>query len=338
MSSTARDTVGGRPAGHSPAKAPPNNLLLGLAWSACAAMLTLATGCTTATTGVGGQAGGQVAGNGGANGGQTTTTTDTPTTAPLHFVVYGDSRSNPDQHQKVVDAFAAVNPDLVIATGDLWDGYDSTRWASIINKNANIAALLRDNRFLVSRGNHETVGELLGFQPTLVRDGAERYAFTYGNSFFVSMGMDPAADTAYLEQQLKSSAAQQASYRFVFSHYPIYSAGPHGGSGDATIEGLCDKYAVAIYFCGHDHLYERSHQMRGGVAVNKGNDLRVADGSVYVVTGGGGAPLYDTGKIPSTHYTLKVLHFVDVVASAASLTVTARKTDGAAIDTFTVTR
>jgi hypothetical protein len=275
----------------------------------------------------------------------TTTTTGTgeggadagPAEQPLHFVVYGDSRTDPAPHQQVVDAFAKVSPELVIATGDLWDGYGADTWRSIVTKNANIADLLTKNLFLVSRGNHETFAQVQAFSPTLVRDGAERYSFTLGDAFFVGLGMDPSAAVADLEAALDSDAAKHTRWRVVFSHDPIYSSGPHGADGVPSIESLCDKYGVALYFSGHDHIYERSHQMHGGQIVDQGDALAASKGVVYIVTGGGGAPLYATGKIASTHVTASALHYVDVTATAASLSVKVATPGGKTIDAFRIT-
>lgn len=259
-----------------------------------------------------------------------------PPPGNMHFVVYGDSRSNVAPHQQVVDAFAKRDPQFVLATGDLWDGYGPDQWKTIITKNKNIGALLEKNLFLVSRGNHETVAEVKAFKPTLLRGDAELYSFTQGNGFFVSLGMDPASQATYLEGQLSSPAAKAAAWRFVYSHYPIYSAGPHGGDGIAAIEALCDKYGVAVYFTGHDHLYERSQQMKAQKVVDTGNALTASKGTVYVVTGGGGAPLYAVGKIASTHFTKSTLHFVDVEATDTQLNIQAFTTDGKVLDTFTI--
>lgn len=261
-----------------------------------------------------------------------------PPPSDLHFVVYGDSRSNVAPHQSVVDAFAKRNPQLVLATGDLWDGYGPAQWNTIVTKNPNIADLLAKNLFLVSRGNHETVAEVQAFTPSILRNNAELYSFTFGNSFFVSLGMDPSLSAAYLKTQLSSPAATAATWRFVYSHYPIYSAGPHGGAGDATIEALCDQYGVTAYFTGHDHLYERSQQMKAQKVVDTGNALTTSKGVVYVVTGGGGAPLYATGKIASTHFTQSTLHFLDVTATATTVTVKAITPAGAQIDSFTIAK
>jgi hypothetical protein len=243
-------------------------------------------------------------------------------------------------HQKVVDAFAKVNPEVVVDTGDLWDGYGSPQWKTIVTKNANIGALLNNNLFVVSRGNHETASELLAFKPTLVREGTEKYSFLVSNVYFVSLGYDPGASAAvtFLDQRLQTPEATNATWRIVFSHVPIYSGGTHGASGVPAVESLCDKHNVTLFFSGHDHIYERSQQMYGEQIVDKGDDLQGKTGTVYIVAGGGGAPLYTGSTIASTHTTRSTLHYVELTATEASMTVQATKPDGTSIDSFVIHR
>jgi len=75
------------------------------------------------------------------------------------FVVMGDTRSNHDAHQDVVDAVLANGtPDLVFNTGDLVStGEDEELWRIFFTIEAE---LLRNSIFGPARGNHEN-GELL---------------------------------------------------------------------------------------------------------------------------------------------------------------------------------
>ena len=48
---------------------------------------------------------------------------------PFNFIVYGDTRTRHELHQKIVDAMVKSAPDFVVHTGDLVsDGYDSAQW------------------------------------------------------------------------------------------------------------------------------------------------------------------------------------------------------------------
>ncbi len=262
----------------------------------------------------------------------------------LHFAAYGDTRTNPDIHQTVIDAVAKVNPELVIFSGDLWDGYgpntaaSQAKFKSVITKNPAIAELLEKNLYLVARGNHESEADLLSFQPTLVRDGKAVYSFTQGNCFFVSLAMDPMVSLAYLETQLQSPPARRAAWKFVYSHYPVYSTGDHGAKGLPELEKLCDKYRVAVVFNGHDHIYERSNQIYAGKVVDSTSSLSAGRGTVYIVSGGGGAPLYPAGRQWWTRFSRSVNNFCDVKADDSLLTVTAMLPDGKTLDFFTVSK
>jgi hypothetical protein len=78
---------------------------------------------------------------------------------------------------------------------------------------------------------------------------------------------------------------------------------------------------VAIVFNGHDHGYERS----------------VANGVTYIVTGGGGAPLYPkTHRNPTSVYFDSVYHFVQITLSGDTLYGVAIKPNGTEFDHFTI--
>src|SRR5690606_3948412 len=65
---------------------------------------------------------------------------------------------------------------------------------------------------------------------------------------------------------------------FATAHDGPYSRGPHGGNAHAAEHyvPVLARYGVSLLFTGHDHLYQRG-------AMN---------GLPYMVSGGGGAPLY----------------------------------------------
>jgi 2',3'-cyclic-nucleotide 2'-phosphodiesterase (5'-nucleotidase family) len=234
-------------------------------------------------------------------------------------------------------AIAALDPEAVIHSGDLWDGYGASAWKADVTSHDNLAALLNANKFLVSQGNHETSGEVLGFTPPLVRNGSLTYTASIGNTFVAVLGYSP--DPAYLGTALASQESAKATWRVVVSHKPIYSSGSHGADGNAAIETLCDQYQVDLYVAGHDHDYERTEQLRGGAVVDTSNHLKAGAGTVYMVTGGGGAPLYSKSNPVSVSHVFKsVNHLVDIEATSTVMTVRAATVDGTPIDTFTITR
>ena len=69
-----------------------------------------------------------------------------------------------------------------------------------------------------------------------------------------------------------------------------------------------------------------------------GDALNVSKGTVYVVSGGGGAPLYGVAKIATTHVQQSTYNYVDVVADAAKLTIKATRLDGSQLDAYTISQ
>lgn len=63
---------------------------------------------------------------------------------------------------------------------------------------------------------------------------------------------DTAAQTAWLEEALRTSAAQ---WKIVCAHHPIYSSSKHGDTAALIkeIQPLLEKYGVQIYLNGHEH-------------------------------------------------------------------------------------
>jgi hypothetical protein len=300
---------------------------------------------------------------GGGDGGDSSAATDTGTVAAdagstdtgvatdagaggtaLRFTVFGDSRDGYAVHQNVLNQMAKSNPQLIVDTGDLWAGYPtgSSQWLTITKSNANIAALLASNLYLVSRGNHETASELLNFKPTLVRGGTETYSYKIGNAFFVSAGMDPSTATASLKTALSSADATSATWRFVYSHYPIYDSGDGHGpvNGVPSVETLCDTYHVTAFFTGHEHIYERFNQIKASAVVDTSDAMKASKGTVYVVSGGGGAPFYSvTTPLAKSHmHVTNKNHFSVIDLTATTMSVQVLDVSGAQLDKFTISQ
>jgi len=88
---------------------------------------------------------------------------------------------------------------------------------------------------------------------------------------------------------LSVMSPRDARWKFVALHHPPYTAGKY--PPDATIQDtlvpVFEEAGVDVVFSGHDHNYQRTHPLRAGQVVQPG------DGIAYIVTGAGGAKLYD---------------------------------------------
>ncbi len=266
---------------------------------------------------------------------------------PFRFIVYGDTRTQHDKHKLVLASMAGYAPQLVLHVGDLEDSYsdaDLTTWLNLIKQQPRLSDLIAKHMFLVARGNHDLGVESDSRWPTLSRQPgnvgtSERYSFVVDRAFIVVMGLYP-GDAAYLTAELKKPEARNATWRFVVSHVPIYNSGRvHRATGLKAIEDVCDAYGVDIFYSGHAHLHELSYQMKGGQIVDRDAALQAGLGTVYVIEGGGGAPLYPVdAPLPSSRFSISTHGFQVVDMDDASLKLVTRDIDGKVLDQLAIRR
>ena len=265
--------------------------------------------------------------------------------APFRFLVYGDNRTDDAAHATLVRAMAAVSSDFLVHTGDfVEDGASSAQWETFFE----IEAPLLGTRSIFSAvGNHElTDGAGIAyarfFGPTVPPPGAEpsparsagptakrpehlRGSHRWGNTrFFFLNGMvsyQGTAERSWLEQELtKADTEAGLKWRVVVVHHGPWSSGPHGKNArlhDAGIIPLLGAHKVDLVLSGHDHIYERGF----------------SDGLAYVVSGGGGAPVYKVKSVlPPAKKVESVHHFVEVKVNAVSMQLAAVRADGTTIE------
>ena len=246
------------------------------------------------------------------------------------FVVYGDTRGGYAVHRAIVADIVKIHPVLVLQTGDLVADGRSARLWKIYDQ---IVAPLHANHILVypARGNHDLGGP--GYEEHVTdpfTSGTKlHYSLDYGNCHFVSIDSFEkygAGSPQYKWLESDLAAADKASQHiFVFFHVSSWSVGLHGDSLPAQkwLDPLFEKYHVRAVFSGHDHIYYRT----------------VRKGVTYVVTGGGGAPLYpvDAGKGEITGDVAESVHnYVVCKVRGNVIVVTAYRLDGSVLDDFTL--
>lgn len=215
------------------------------------------------------------------------------------FVAYGDTRgSAADDHdmhiqEEIVAGALAAKPALILQTGDLvfdssvaqlWDQFDNFMkpvWDSHVP-------------YYPVRGNHDDVGTsmyLAFMKKHIVRtwQGNPRTRnllnFVVDKAPLRFIAIDTESSTAPSSAQYKwietelAGAAKKGLEPVPMFHVAIHSIGSHGSNAkrQTELQPLFEKYHVPLVFQGHDHIYYRTRR----------------HGTVYVVTGGGGAPLYD---------------------------------------------
>lgn len=252
---------------------------------------------------------------------------------PWRFVVYGDTRTHDDIHQQIVNGVLKYHPALVLQTGDLVDdGSDATLWQRF---DKITAPLRRMAAYYPAHGNHDDDGRR-GYAQEVrepFRAGGNKfyYAFDKGRIRFIAL------DT---EQSLKPNSPQyqwlvreidnaRAAHRFIipFFHVALFSIGAHGSDHalQKILHPLFVGKGIKLVFQGHDHLYYHT----------------VRDGITYIVTGGGGAPLYDFSHLAQKNprggdkYE-KVYHFCVCDVSRNKVQISVRRKSLTEIEHFSI--
>jgi len=248
-----------------------------------------------------------------------------------HGAVYGDTRSLHDVHASVIRAMLkAGEPDLVIHTGDLVaDGSDSAQWPVFFSIERE---LLRRTAFFSCLGNHERNNpqyyEFFDVQ-------LPYYSFDWANAHIVVLNTDLGnvarslvsrdaywkEELRWLEEDLAKSRA--ADFVFVAFHHPPFTAVKRRQGEDKEVNQvvpLMEKFKISAVFNGHDHNYQ--HHLKGGVH--------------YIVTGGGGAPLYsvDAPLAGITQKVESIEHYVGIQVNGKTAKMQAFALDGRVIDTI----
>ncbi len=260
----------------------------------------------------------------------------------FHFAVLGDTRSRHDMHQKIVNKIIKEDPLFVVNTGDLVSrGNSMEDWEHFFRINDK---LIRDIPYYTVLGNHEQNSENY-FNFFSLPGNESYYFFSVGDALFIVLDMEgPDYDgPAYLEGEKEDEFWQNisrkyfekekewleniltlnddAGYIFVFFH-PTYYSIKSSRVEDAELRrefwgDIFERHNVNAVLNGHDHYYH--HAEHGGTH--------------YIVTAGGGAPLYDTDAIqPETVKYKKIEHFMRIDVGSENTTMKAIDINGEIIE------
>ncbi|PLX05372.1 MAG: hypothetical protein C0594_07645, partial [Marinilabiliales bacterium] len=177
------------------------------------------------------------------------------------IVVYGDTRTNHDIHQKVVDAIESVDPVAVFHTGDLV-GY------GVMAKNWEVFDTITDSmrkksKFYPALGNHEMESKKFYNHFDVPKTGYYSENINGIHFIVLNSNIDVSKESEqykWLEDDLKS-VDDSVLFKIIVMHHPPFSTGKHQPDEKSlrkSIVPLFEKYGVDIVFSGHDHCYERS--------------------------------------------------------------------------------
>lgn len=255
---------------------------------------------------------------------------------PVRFAVMGDSRDGEETFGALMAQMQAQGVDFVVFTGDaVVSGNSWSQWSSWFD--ASPAGFLTLPMVFVP-GNHE-FNDQYWFALFPSHTGVGHQNVDYGPVHLAAVndtattGNTMEAEALWLAADL---AAATAPWPVAAWHKPaVSSCKPHGEDPE-TVEWFLPVAEAApnvrLVVNGHNHNYERSVPLRGGVEES-------ANGVVHLVSGGAGAPLYTSsyGQV----YTVvesKTQHWVLFEADARTLHGTAFDIAGNVLDDFVIER
>lgn len=221
-----------------------------------------------------------------------------PEAGEFSFAVIGDFRPSrrdrpyPDVYGQILKELNLIAPAFIISTGDAYYGYGGTvqKFKNEVDYfMSSIRAL--DVPFINAPGNHEVAGDPVREEHLKRIAGSLYGSFDFRKTHFVMLnteelgkeGAITGEQLQWLEKDLAANAG--AEHIFVFMHRPLFSeVDPELAAGKSFkdrdnrdyLHRLFAAYKVRAVFTGHEHLYSEM----------------VKDGVRYIITGGGGAPLY----------------------------------------------
>jgi predicted phosphodiesterase len=221
----------------------------------------------------------------------------------VRFIVYGDSRSNPQNHRKLVKLMIEKQVDFVVHTGDLvtkGDVYE--QWQPQFFEP--VKGLAESVPIYIAKGNHEGMGG--NFEKLLIPQGQiNNYGFDYGplHYFCVDNVTKGIKDSDVLREISADAAVSKAKWKFASYHVPSLNFGGHWSDWQQpdALKNFA-KAEVDFVLVGHSHHYERFHPVAPpeGIA---GNFV------TYITAGGGGAPLANIEKTDHHASAGKIYHF-----------------------------
>ncbi|MFX1257082.1 MAG: purple acid phosphatase family protein [Promethearchaeota archaeon] len=239
------------------------------------------------------------------------------TTAPgrdatnVKFIVWGDSRSQPEvrkEFSKKVMEYFGDDIDFIVHLGDiveegryqnLWDLYFSD--TEVINGN---------KQGFYIEGNHEDGLDTKMYDNIPLPSNGQNsryYSFSWGPISFVGLntneegfwGPQQKMPLSWLESELsRLDNDKYTLWKVAFMHHPLFNDREDRSDEKELIQtwgSLFDEYEVDLVFAGHNHCYERSYPMSHDKEFDNSceSNFFEPDFPMYLIAGGAGAPLDD---------------------------------------------
>ena len=209
------------------------------------------------------------------------------------------------------DLFAGAgrsSADLGLVIGDLsYAGAGSEpTYCSMVNTRVRVPTLIVAGNHEDTTAGHPTIGNFARCLPA--RMG---YKGSYAKDYYVDRGpvrfilispgialstgtrtyRNGTADAAWLTTAIRDARAA-GRWVVVGMHKPCLTLGSHGCASDPDVSNLLIREHVDLVLSGHDHVYSRTHQLKGTtsapVVVDRDGSFARGAGTVFTIVGNGG--------------------------------------------------
>ena len=275
-------------------------------------------------------------------------------TTDVHFAAIGDFGKGTAAQTSVADRMLAHDPDVIVTVGDniYDDGTDAEFTSNFLRP---MGALFAEVPLYPAFGNHDYAADDLATSlknfvvPTNNPIGTERYySVDWGNVHFVMLDSiclmgeastsecDVDQQLAWLDNDLRSTTSH---WKVVMMHNVLFSSAKYGARPEEVgpmremLLPIFEANGVDLVLSGDDHVYERSHPMKGTEVAPAGTR-----GITYVVTGHGseGRNWAMDQQAWSAYRNNTNVGFLDVKTQGGTLTARMVGADGNTYDTFTI--
>ncbi|MBL9019147.1 MAG: metallophosphoesterase [Myxococcales bacterium] len=243
----------------------------------------------------------------------------------------GDTRGGYAVWQQLVDQLAFRAPDLIVFTGDaVTIGLTQYEWEEFFDRGEQLLARVP---LISAHGNHEV--NAVNFYSQVAQPGdQETFGLDYGFAH-ITVANDTPDDYAKIGGQVRDAiaadfaASDGARWKLFVHHQPMFTSSTTHGSSVTLQEAwlpLVDAHRIDLVVNGHAHLFELTRPLRA-----KEPQATTDDATVFVVTGGAGAPLYDHLPQPFSAYSEMTYNASVVRVRKDQLVLEAFRQDGTAI-------
>ncbi|MBW8015282.1 MAG: hypothetical protein FVQ82_03780 [Planctomycetes bacterium] len=249
----------------------------------------------------------------------------------FHFVVYGDTRTKPDRHRRVVEQIIKTKPLFVVVSGDLVSsGSKYEQWDSQFF--GPIKGLGESTPIYATQGNHD-LSKQKYFKRLFVPKGeSNNYGFQVGSLYYYCLDNLTTNTDKGLDVLAKNIKASESVWKFVTYHIPSLNVGGHSSAwGYPKALPAVSRAGVDFVITGHSHIYERFFP----VAPQKGS---AGSYVTHITSGGGGAPNYKLAESDILAKMADCLHFCLFEIDGNKLTLKVIDDKGVVIDRLEISK